>query len=77
MDVILSIKMMGFGVNGLAFGDSAWSFGHSLILRRVAGTAKPSMTNGEGVSHAKCVEPCSSPRGLSAGSGRQGSKNFR
>jgi hypothetical protein len=38
--------MMGFGVNGLAFGDWAWSFGHSLILRRVAGTAKPSMTNG-------------------------------
>jgi hypothetical protein len=44
--VILSIKMMGFGINGLAFGDWAWSFGHILILRRVAGTAKPSMTNG-------------------------------
>jgi hypothetical protein len=28
--------MMGFGIDGLAFGDSAWSFGHSLILRRVA-----------------------------------------
>jgi hypothetical protein len=68
--------MMGFGVNSLAFGDSAWSFGHTLIMRRVAGTAKPSMTNGEGVSHAQCVEPCSSPRGLSAG-GREAGLDVR
>ena len=31
---------MGFGINGLALGGSAWGFGHSVIMRRVDGRAK-------------------------------------